>query len=164
VALTLDGRPIGEKPTTAAERRQNAFDVPYAPGTLRAACTGAADPKATTELRTAGTAARLRLTADRGEIRASRNDLAYVRIEVVDAKGTVVPGTRPEIRARVSGPGELSALASADPVDLAGYRGPSRRPYQGLAQAIVRPTGAGTVELVAEADGLPPARLVIRAR
>jgi len=87
-----------------------------------------------------------------------------VRVELVDAKGAVVPGARPEIRARVSGPGELAALASADPVDLAGYRGPSRRPYQGLAQAIVRPRGAGTLELMAEADGLPPARLTIRAR
>jgi beta-galactosidase len=164
VALTLNGKPIGEKPTTAAERRQNAFDVPYAPGTLRAACTGAGDPQTTAELVTAGAPARLRLVADRGEIRAHRNDLAYVRIEVVDAKGTVVPQARPEIRARVNGPGELAALASADPVDLAGYRGPSRRPYEGVAQAIVRPTGAGTLELVAEAEGLPPARLIIRAR
>jgi beta-galactosidase len=164
VALTLNGEPIGEKPTTAAERRQSAFDVPYAPGTLRAACTGAGDPKTIVELATAGAPARLRLVADRGEIRARRTDLAYVRMEVVDAKGTVVPRARPEIRARVNGPGELLALASADPVDLAGYRGPSRRPYEGVAQAIVRPTGAGTLELVAEAEGLPPARLTIRAR
>jgi hypothetical protein len=81
-----------------------------------------------------------------------------VRIEVVDAKATSCRGT-PGIRARVVGPGEVAALASADPVDLAGFRGPSRRPYQGIAQAIVRPTGAGTLELVAEADGLPAARL-----
>ena len=31
-------------------------------------------------------------------------------------------------------------------------------------QAIVRPTGAGAMELVAEADGLPPARITIEAR
>ncbi len=77
---------------------------------------------------------------------------------------TVVPTVRLVIRARVSGPGELAALASADPVDLDGYRGPSRRPYRGVAQAIVRPTGAGRIELVAEADGLPPSRLTIQAR
>jgi beta-galactosidase len=164
VALTLNGKAVGEKPTGKAERRQNAFEVPYAPGRLEAACSGAGDPRTMTALTTAGPAARLWLTADRAQIRASRNDLSYVRIEVVDAKGTVVPAARPEIRARVSGPGELAALASADPVDLAGYRGPSRRPYQGVAQAIVRPTGAGTLELVTEADGLPPARLTLRAR
>ena len=164
VTLELNGTRVGEKPTTKAERRQNAFEVPYAPGTLAATCTGAGDPKSRVELATAGAPARLRLTADRSEIRASRNDLSYVRIEVVDAKGHVVPAARPEIRARVTGAGELAALASADPVDLAGFRGPSRRPYQGVAQAIVRPTGAGRMELVAEADGLPPTRLTIEAR
>jgi len=164
VALRLNGQPVGEKPTTRAERRQNAFEVPYAPGTLEATCTGAGDPKTRVALTTAGPPARLRLTADRGEIRASRNDLSYVTIELVDAKGNVVPAARPEVRARVVGPGELAALASADPVDLAGYRGPSCRPYQGVAQAIVRPTGAGTLELVVEAEGLPPAQVAIRAR
>jgi beta-galactosidase len=164
VALALNGKPVGEKPTGTAERRQNAFEVPYAPGTLEAACAGAGDPKTRVVLATAGPPAGLRLAADRAAIRASRDDLSYVRIEIVDAKGVVVPAARPEIRARVSGPGELAALASADPVDLAGYRGPSRRPYQGVAQAIVRPTGAGRIELVAEADGLPPSRLVIQAR
>ena len=164
VALTLNGKPVGEKATTWAERRRNAFEVPYAPGTLEAVCAGPGDPRAKVALTTAGPAARLRLTADRGDIHASRDDLSYVRVEVVDARGTVVPGARPEIRARVTGPGELAALASADPNDLTGYRGPARRPYQGVAQAIVRPTGAGTLELVAEVDGLPPARLTIRAR
>jgi beta-galactosidase len=164
VALALNGKPLGEQPTTKAQRRQATFDVPYAPGMLAATCTGARDPKARAALTTAGAPAGLRLTADRTRIRADRNDLSYVRIEVVDAKGTVVPAARQSIRARVSGPGELAALASADPVDLAGYRGPVRRPYRGVAQAIVRPTAAGALGLVAEAEGLAPARLTITAR
>jgi beta-galactosidase len=164
VALTLNGQRVGEKKTGVAERRQNAFEVAYAPGTLEAACTGTGDPRTRVALVTAGPPAKLRLVADREAIRASRDDLSYVRIEVVDAKGVVVPVARPEIRVRVSGPGELLALASADPVDLAGYRGPSRRPHQGVAQAIVRPTGAGRIELVAEADGLPPSRRALQVR
>ena len=164
VALALDGKPLGEKPTTNAERRQASFDVPYAPGSLVATCTGAADPATRVALTTAGAPARLRLTADRARIRADRSDLSYVRVEVVDAKGTLVPNARPALRARVEGPGELAALASADPIDLAGYRGPSRRPYLGVAQAIVRPRAAGVLQLVVDSDGLPPARLVITAR
>ena len=99
-----------------------------------------------------------------GEIRASRNDLSYVLVEVVDAKGIVVPGARPQVVVTVTGPGELAALGSADPVDLAGFRGPSCRPYGGVAQAIVRPTGAGSIELAATAEGLLPARITIVAR
>jgi beta-galactosidase len=164
VSLELNGKPVGEKPTTRAERRQNEFEVPYAAGALAATCTGAGDPSTRVELVTAGPPAALRLTADRGEIQASRNDLSFVRIEVVDAQGTVVPGARPQVAATVTGPGELAALGSADPVDLAGFRGPSCRPYGGVAQAIVRPTGAGSLELVATAEGLPPAKTTIVAR
>ena len=138
------------------------FDVSYEPGTLAASCVAGGTAKA--KLTTAGAPAALRLTADRTLLRADRNDLAYVRIEVVDAKGVVVPAARPELSARVSGPGELAALASADPVDVSGFRGPSRRPYEGVAQAIVRPTGAGAIGLVVEGEGLPAARLRITAR
>jgi beta-galactosidase len=161
VALSLNGKAIGEKPTGTAERRTAEFDVAYEPGTLTAACAGTGTRSTLT---TAGPPARLRLTADRASVRADRNDLSYVRIEVVDAKGTIVPSVRPSVRARVTGPAELAALASADPVDISGFRGPARRPFEGVLQAIVRPKAAGTIELVAEADGLPPARLVITAR
>jgi beta-galactosidase len=161
VALSLNGKAVGEKATGAAERRMAKFDVPYEAGTLTAACVGS-DTRAS--LVTAGPARGLRLTADRARVRANRNDLSYVRVEVVDAKGTVVPTARPAVRVHVSGPAQLAALASADPTDISGFSGPSRRPYQGVLQAIVRPQGPGTIELVAEADGLAPARLTVVAR
>ena len=160
VTLSLNGKAIGEKPTGAAERRMAEFEVPYEPGTLAAAC--ANGPRAS--LTTAGAPARLRLAADRSRLRADPNDLSYVRIEVVDAKGTVVPSARTAVRARVSGPGDLVALASADPMDISGFRGPERRPYEGVLQAIVRPKAAGAIDLIVEAAGLPPARLTLTAR
>jgi beta-galactosidase len=161
VALSLDGAPLGEK---AVERRAAAFDVTYRAGRLEAACVGAHGPATRAALATSGAPVALRATVDRAHVRADRNDLAYVRIEVVDAAGTVVPAARPEIRARVEGPGELAAVASADPWDLAGYRGPVRKPYRGVAQAIVRPTGAGRVGVTITAEGLAPARVEIVAR
>jgi beta-galactosidase len=164
VALRLNGAAVGEMPTTRAERHRADFEVIYQPGELEASCVAPGDSKARVELRTSGAPARLRLVADRPEIRASRDDLSYVGIEVVDAQGVVVPGAQPEIRASVKGAGELAALASADPVDVTGFRGPSRRAYRGEAQAILRPTGAGRIELVVEAEGLPPASLTIVAR
>ncbi len=161
VALSLDGAPLGER---SVERRQAAFDVTYRPGRLEATCAGAHDPATRATLVTAGAPAALRATVDRAQVRADRNDLAYVRIEVVDAAGTLVPAARPEIRARVEGAGELAALASADPWDLAGYRGPTRKPYRGVAQAIVRPTAVGRVDVTITAEGLAPARVAIVAR
>jgi beta-galactosidase len=114
-------------------------------------------------LRTAGEPARLRLTPDRSRLRADRSDLAYVLVEVLDARGVLVPHVRPTVRVALEGQGELAALASADPLDVRGFRGTECAVFQGVCQAILRPTGAGTVTLRAEADGLLPAETVVRA-
>ena len=85
------------------------FLVPYEAGELRAtmvhpppnaasqpriasAANGAPrlPPSTSVAFRTAGPPASLRLTADQSALRASRDDLAYVRAEVVDAAGVTV--------------------------------------------------------------------------
>lgn len=161
--LALNGRAIGEKATTRAERHRTAFEVPYEPGELVA--TGETRNRAPVEvrLRTAGEPARLRLTPDRDRIRADRSDLAYVLVEVLDAHGVLVPHFRPTVRVALQGQGELAAFSSADPLDTRGFRGTACTVYQGICQAILRPTGPGTLTLRAEADGLLPAVARVRA-
>jgi beta-galactosidase len=163
VRLAVNGRPIGEKATTRAERHRTTFEVPYEPGELVA--TGESKGRAPVEVRrrTAGDPVRLRLTPDRDRIRADRSDLAYVLVEVLDARGVLVPHERPTVRFALEGRGELAALASADPLDIRGFRGTACRVYQGVCQAILRPTGPGTLTLRAEADGLLPAVARVRA-
>ncbi|HSD27388.1 MAG TPA: glycoside hydrolase family 2 TIM barrel-domain containing protein [Vicinamibacteria bacterium] len=156
VRLVLNGRAIGEKPTTRAERHRTTFEAPYEPGELVAIGETAGRAPVEVRLRTAGEPARLRLTPDRDRIRADRTDLAYVLVEVLDAHGVLVPHVRPVVRVALEGPGELAALASADPLDTRGFRGPACTVYQGICQAVLRPTGPGTLTLRAEADGLSP--------
>ena len=90
--------------------------MPYQPGELRAI--GVSKGKrVTTALRTADEPAAIRLTADRSTIRADRNDLAYVTVEVVDSHGEVVPNADVPVRFTVSGAGELAATGSSSPND-----------------------------------------------
>ena len=91
VELFLNGTSLGTQPTSRATKFTASFTVPYAPGVLRAVGYAGDRELGSTELRTPGVAARLRLTADRPSIRASRNDLSYVTVEVVDADGVRVP-------------------------------------------------------------------------
>jgi beta-galactosidase len=157
VRLALNGRAIGEKATTRAERHRTTFEAPYEPGELVAVGETEGRSPVEVRLRTAGEPARLRLTPDRGRIRADRSDLAYVLVEVLDAHGVLVPHVRPTVRVALEGPGELAAFSSADPLDTRGFRGAACRVYQGVCQAILRPTGPGNMTLRAEADGLLPA-------
>ena len=164
VTLKLAGTTIGAAPTGRAERHRARFEVPYRPGELVAVGETPGQPPSSVTLRTAGPAARLRLTPDRASIRASRDDLSFVSIEVTDDKGTRAPHASHRLRVTVSGPGELAALANGDPVSLEGFRGLERTAWRGGALAIVRPTGPGEIRLRVEAPGLDPAETSLIAR
>jgi beta-galactosidase len=164
VRLELNGRVVGEKPVSAATKLTARFDVPYAPGELRAF--GLKDGKvvAQTTLKTTSAPKQLRLTADRTKLRADRNDLAYVTVEVVDANGQRVPNAEVTVRFSVTGVGELAAQGSGGPNVPASFRGPERKTFQGRCLAILRPTGGtGEITLRTEANGFEPIKLTIHA-
>ncbi|HSI07619.1 MAG TPA: glycoside hydrolase family 2 TIM barrel-domain containing protein [Rariglobus sp.] len=165
VRLELNGKVIGENPVSPATKLTVKFDVPYAPGELRASGLINGKIVAWTTLTTAGAPKKLKLTADRTKIRANRNDLSYVTVEVVDARGQRVPDAVISIRFSVSGAGELAGQASAVPNEPASFRTPVRKTFQGRALAILRPLGApGTITLQAAADGFPAAEITVIVR
>ncbi|MFL6274799.1 MAG: glycoside hydrolase family 2, partial [Blastocatellia bacterium] len=141
------------------------FSVPYAPGELRAVVLLNGKEIASLAFATAGPPARLRLTADRQSLRADRNDLAYVTIEVLDKRGNLVPDAIVPVGFSVAGVAELAGVGSANPKDAASFRQPRRRTFQGRCLAVLRPTGnRGLITLRAEADGLAGATMRLQAR
>jgi beta-galactosidase len=139
--------------------------VPYQPGVLRAVGLTDGKPVASTSLRTAGEPEEIRLTADRSTIRADRNDLSYVTIEVIDRRGTVVPTAAIPIRFTITGAGELAATGSPAPNDASSFHLPVRKTFEGRCLAILRPKGdAGKITLKAEADGVKAATIVVKTR
>lgn len=165
VRLELDGKVIGEKPVIATNRLSARFQVPYAPGELRAVALSNGKSVAETRLKTTGKPQKIKLTADRAKIHASRNDLSYVTVEVVDASGRRVPNARISVRFTVTGAGELAAQGSGVPNEPASFRAPVRETYHGRCLAILRPSGnAGRITLRAEADGLEAGELNLEVR
>lgn len=165
VSLELNGERIGEKPSSADSKWTAVFDVPYAPGILRAS--GCVDGTETVSrsLRTAGPGRRIRLTPDRNIIRAERNDLSYVKVEIVDESGTLDPRADIAVRFSVLGNGELAAVGNANPKEMRSFRKPECAAFHGRCLAILRPKGAaGTITLSAEAQGLDPASVLIQTR
>lgn len=64
---------------------------------------GGAGPPRVKTLLTAGSAAALHMSADRGSICASRDDLAYVTVQVVDRAGRMLPRAQLPISFALSG-------------------------------------------------------------
>lgn len=164
VRLYLDGKLVGEMPTTRAEGFRAVFTMPYQPGTLQA-CGVDSDgvEREHLSIETAGKPAAIRLRADRNVIAADNQDLVYVTAEIVDSKGRVVPNASDRIAFTVSGAGTIEATGSADIKDTEGYSRTDRNAWKGRAMAIVKSTHrSGKIVLRATAPSLKSASITLR--
>lgn len=162
VDLELNGVVVDTQmvPDNAQLRAQ--FKVPYAAGNLVAVGYRDNAVVARRTLATVGSPHALRLVADRQTITNSRNDLSYVTVEVVDVSGAVVPDAVVNVSFAVSGSGELAAVGSGNPHNMASLTTPQHYTFHGLALAILRPSGGpGTINLTASADGLVSGRISV---
>jgi beta-galactosidase len=164
VRLELNGKEIATRQINGG-RLTARFDVPYAAGELKAVGLKSGKIVATKSLHTVGPAKKIRLTVDRSTIRADRNDLAYVTVEITDAAGNVLPDATNLVHFKLTGPGELAAVGSGAPNVMESFRQPQHTAWHGRALAILRPQGpTGKTTLRAEADGLSAGEVTVRIR
>jgi beta-galactosidase len=183
VELFLNGRSLGRKrkgaeafamevgkrvsdDLTAESRSRVVWRVPYAPGTLRAVAWREGRPVATAEVATAGRPARLALDPDRATIRADGEDLSFVTVRVLDAKGRLVPDAENLVRFAVEGAGRIAAVDNGDAASLEPFQAERRKAFAGLALLVVRSKRgeSGPISVTAAADGLAAARASLAAK
>jgi beta-galactosidase len=160
--------PVGERVSpdrTFTTRYRLVWEVPYAPGTLKAVAYAAGRPVATAEVKTAGPAARVVLEPDRARIRADGEDLSFVAVRIEDASGTVVPGADNLVRFAVDGAGRIAAVDNGNAASLEPFQADQRKAFGGLALLIVRSKRGerGEIRVTATSDGLAAAGAVLRA-
>jgi beta-galactosidase len=162
VQLFLNGKLIGEKPTGREQEFKAVFSVPYAAGTLKAVGLRGDRVVAESVLTTAAAAAKLRVTADRTEIQANGEDLSFVTVEAVDAKGRPDLHADQEVQFEVSGPGTIAAVGNGNGQDPDSYQGDRRKLYQGRAVVVIRTAKqTGRIKLTAKSSGLSNGSLTI---
>ncbi len=166
VRLELNGKIIGEQNVDQEKSITASFEVSYEPGTLIAHCYDNGRESASQTLVTTGKPASVRLVADRTKIRADRNDLSYVRAEITDSKGNIVPDADDiVINFEVTGNGKVAGVGSGNPRDMSSFQQPRKKAYQGICLAIIRPdTNPGKISVRATAEGLREASLVITTK
>ena len=132
-------------------------DVKYEPGELKVVAYDANGKRAGEEtVRTAGTPARLRLTADRGFIHADGTDLMFVTVEMTDKKGTLCPDADDELLFEVSGAGTFKAVCNGDATSLEPFTQPRMKLFHGKLVVIVQAADApGTAWLDVRTAGKP---------
>jgi beta-galactosidase len=165
VELFLNGRSLGVQPTTPAERLTASFEVPYEAGELKAVGFKGGKAAAETTVKTAATAASIRLTPDRAELNAADDDLCYVTVEILDETGMVHPAADRTVFFTLQGEGSIAAVGNANPATEESYRGNQRATYRGRALVVIKTNGnAGEIRLRAQADGLAGVEVVLTAK
>jgi beta-galactosidase len=154
VELFLNDKSQGSKTVDAGTTRLE-WNLAWASGALRAEGKRNGTVVATQEIQTAGAAARIKLTADRSEIRADGLDLVFVTADIQDAGGGFVPTANPAVSFAVSGAGRLAGVDNGDPTDTTSYASPKRNAFNGKALAIVQSNGQpGPITVTATSSGL----------
>jgi beta-galactosidase len=163
VKLELNGKLVGEQVVDGEKSITAAFVIPYEPGKLIARCFNNGNETASQTLITAGKSESIRLTADRCEIKADPNDLAYVMAEVVDANGNTIPWADDIlINFEITGTGKLAGVGNGNPEDMSSFQQPRKKTFHGICLAIIRPEATpGSISIRATAEGLKDASLVI---
>lgn len=157
VRLELNGKIIDEKTVNDSTRLIATFKVPYQAGVLKDIGLENGIEVVSKIFNTVGKSEKIRLTSDRSIIKANRNDLSYIKIEIVDKYGNLVPNDDRMINLRVSGEGVLEAAGSARPNEMASFKQPKCKTFHGRVLAILRPSignKKGSITLKAEALGI----------
>jgi beta-galactosidase len=165
VELFLNGKSLGKKPTGPSDRFMATWTIPFRPGELKAVGFRGRKPVAQSALQTAGPAAKIELRADRRLLRADGQDLSFITVELADEKGVRNPKAEDLIRFEVSGPGQIVAVANANPMSVESFQQPYRKAWRGRAMVIVKAgSSAGEIKLRAAVAGLPPSEILINVR
>lgn len=163
VELFLNGKSLGKKKTDRSTKFMAAWQVPYQQGVLKAVGYNANNIIINSAiLATANNAVNIQLSADRKNIKANNQDLCYVTVELLDAKGNRNPLAENQVKFEIDGPGTIVGVGNANPQSLESYQASQRKAWRGRCIVIVKAgKEAGEIKLKAIAEGINTAASII---
>jgi len=164
IELFLNGESLGAK-DKPADSLHLTWRVLYKPGTLKAIAKTGGKEVLTQEVKTAGKAAKIVLSADRLRINADGRDLSYITIDIVDDLGVIVPKADNLVNFTIEGDGAIIAVDNGDPVSHESFKAKSRKAFNGKCLAVIQAGNkAGTIKLTAKSEGLQDATIELTVK
>lgn len=157
VRLYQDDVLVGEKNVGLDSRYQALFTVKYKPGTLRVEGVDNGVVRETKTLTTSSEPYAIRMSTASNTLKADGQDLAFVKVEVIDREGRLVTDADNLVSFSIKGQGDILAVGNADIKDLTPFTALSWKAWKGRLMVVVRSGNkAGTVTLNAVSKGLKP--------
>lgn len=163
VELLLNGQSLGRQ-KLHEDASPLKWNVPYAPGSLRAVAYNQGKPVAEDVLRTAGKPSRIVLSSERATLSPAFDDVVTIAATVVDEAGVRVPDAVAEVEFTVTGPVQIVATDNGSNTDHEPFLLPQHRFYGGRMVLLLRATAsAGTIRVHASSAGFADAALQLTA-
>jgi beta-galactosidase len=133
------------------------WDVPYEAGELKAV--GYREGKVAAErvVKTTGSPARIRASADRENLPI--RGIAHIEVETEDAAGLLVPTADTLVEVRIEGAAALLGMDSGDVRDNTLYTEPARRLFAGKLLCVIRGIAPGSARVIFRAANMGEAAL-----
>jgi beta-galactosidase len=140
------------------------WNVKYAPGSLSAKGYNGTALAASETVETTGPPASLRLKTDRATLVADAEDVTPVEVDVLDAKGRLVPTADSLVTFQVEGAGCVAGVGNGNPGDHDPDKAGFRHAFNGKCLVVIGATDKrGSIVLTATSPGLKKAVLSLRA-
>ena len=178
--LFINGKSQGKRYKAPYTYRFRWDSTVYEPGTIKVVAYKNGKPWASETLHTAGRPAGIRLSAVQDTIQVAGKTLCFIKAEVVDENGVLVPNANNSITFSIAPDSDAASLAriwatdNGDPADLVSFAATTRNAFSGKALCIVGAaadsgkhmktgpnTPVHTLFIKAGAPGLSSARLKI---
>lgn len=168
VEVFVNGKSVGSKKVPYLSHLE--WKIKYEPGVIEARGSKGGQLVLIEKRETTGVPHSIRLTTPHSEIDADAEDIALLKVEVLDRHGRPVPTANDKIVFKVSGNGKLIGVGNGDPNCHESDKEPRRSVFNGLAQVIIRSTmEPGTIHVEATKEDttgqkLIPASLIITTK
>ncbi|EKF56481.1 glycoside hydrolase [Galbibacter marinus] len=164
VELFLNGESLGVK-SKEGDDLHLMWRVPYEKGTLKAVSRKDGKVVLEREVKTAGIASELSLTADRSTIYADGEDLSFITVGVMDENGVIVPRAADQISFTIDGPGKIVGVANGDPTNHESFKGQTHKAFNGKCLVVLQAgREKGNMVLTATAPGLKQSTINIQIK
>jgi beta-galactosidase len=183
VELFVNGKSMGRKkrfsepvelpvgPNVSADRKFKSkyrllWQVPYAPGSLKAVAYQGGKPIASQEIKTAGAPARIVLVPDRATITSDGEDLSFVTMRVEDKDGNLCPSADNQVKFKIDSGASIAGVDNGNPATVEAFQADQRKAFSGLALLILRGERdkPGRVRITATSDGLRAGETVVTTK
>jgi beta-galactosidase len=164
VELTLNGKSLGSRRWDLRNEAFLFWEVPYEPGKLEATGKTEDGKIVSFAVQTAGEPAMIMLSPDRKALKANRQDISYVSVQLLDAHHVPVPFGNHMVTFEVTGAGKLLAVGNGNQQSHTPLRGDKMETHLGRCMAIVQSTEEkGEITITARCGELPVATATLTA-